>query len=218
MRFAWLGLWMLLGIAPSGATAAPRTFTASLSGANESPANASEGTGSALVTIDDVAHTLRVTAEFGERIDQPTSHDLTGPVTAAHIHVINGPGDANTADTLGPVATQTPIFSGFPSGVMSGTYDWTFDTTLASSYRAGWITDSGGSTAAAESQLFDATADGRAYFNIHTTVFPGGEIRGFLVPVPEPAAAGPVAIAMTGLIAARRRAAAGASSSDRRDG
>ncbi len=63
--------------------------------------------------------------------------------------------------------------------------------TLASSYRAGFITDSGG-IAAAETALFAAIVEGRAYFNIHTTNFPGGEIRGFLQPqqttqpVPEP--------------------------------
>jgi hypothetical protein len=27
---------------------------------------------------------------------------------------------------------------------------------------------------------------GESYWNIHTQTFPGGEIRGFLVPVPEP--------------------------------
>ncbi len=28
--------------------------------------------------------------------------------------------------------------------------------------------------------------NGQAYFNIHTQSFAGGEIRGFLTPVPEP--------------------------------
>jgi hypothetical protein len=114
--------------------------------------------------------------------------DLTAPNTAAHIHVINGPGDANTLDTLGPVATTTPTFTGFPTGSTFGTYNNTFDTLLASSYRAGWITDSGGTTALAEAALFDGIITGRAYLNIHSTMFPGGEIRGFLQPaaVPEP--------------------------------
>ncbi len=60
--------------------------------------------------------------------------------------------------------------------------------TLASSYRAAFITDAGGTTALAELALFTAIADGRAYLNIHSTTFPGGEIRGFLAPVevPEP--------------------------------
>ena len=87
--------------------AATITFIAALDGASESPANASPGTGLALVTIDDILHTLRVQVTFA---------DLTVGNTAAHIHVINGPGDANMADTLGPVATMTPTFTGFPAG------------------------------------------------------------------------------------------------------
>ena len=111
---------------------------------------------------------------------QTTFQDLTTGNTAAHIHVIDGPGDANTADSLGPVATTTPTFAGFPSGMMAGIDNATFDMTLASGCRAGFITDAGGSTALAEAELFEAIATGRAYFNIHTSNFPGGEIRGCL--------------------------------------
>ena len=160
--------------------AAPIVVSATLNGPSESPSNASPGTGFAIVTIDDIADTMRVQVNFA---------DLLAPNTASHIHVINGPGDANTADTLGPVATTTPTFAGFPSGVTSGSFDATFDMFLASSYRAGFITDSGGTTALAEAALFAGIADGRAYLNIHTSQFPAGEIRGFLQPaaVPEPA-------------------------------
>jgi hypothetical protein len=45
----------------------------------------------------------------------------------------------------------------------------------------------GGTTAQAEADLFQAIADGKAYLNIHSSTFPGGEIRGFLVPGPVPA-------------------------------
>jgi hypothetical protein len=162
--------------------AAPIVFNAVLTGPNEEPPNASPGTGSALVTIDDVAHTMQVQVTFA---------DLLAPVTVAHIHVINGPGDTNTADTLGPVATTTPTFTGFPSGVTASNYNSTFDMTLASSYRAGWIADSGGTTALAEVELFAGIMEGRAYLNIHTEQFPAGEIRGFLqlqpAAIPEPA-------------------------------
>jgi hypothetical protein len=34
--------------------------------------------------------------------------------------------------------------------------------------------------------LLSGAAAGRAYLNIHTTEFPNGEIRGFLIAVPEP--------------------------------
>jgi hypothetical protein len=124
---------------------------------------------------------------------------LGSGVTVSHIHVINGPGDANTLDTLGPVATTTPTFTGFPSGVTFGDYDMLFDMTDAGSYRAGWITDSGGTTALAEDELFAGIMEGRAYLNIHTSGFPGGEIRAFLEPVPEPSA---IVLGVLGILAA----------------
>ncbi len=170
-------MFAALWLAAAPAVAAPILFTADLTGAAESPANGSPGTGTALVTIDPVTHLMRVEIAF---------QDLLGTTTASHIHVINGPGDANLLDTLGPVATSTPTFPGFPLGVTAGSYDQTLDMLLASSYRAGFITDAGGTTALAEAALFDAITSGRAYLNVHSTVLPGGEIRGFLRPVPEP--------------------------------
>ena len=84
------------------------------------------------------------------------------------------------------VATTTPDFAGFPIGVTSGTYINTLDLTLSSSYNPSYITANGGTTASAEAALVSAIAAGEAYVNIHTTTFAGGEIRGFLQPVPEP--------------------------------
>jgi CHRD domain/PEP-CTERM motif len=48
------------------------------------------------------------------------------------------------------------------------------------------VTANGGTTASAEAALAASMAVGEAYLNIHTTVVPGGEIRGFLTAVPEP--------------------------------
>ena len=173
---------LLIAVLSWGAplAAAPITFIADLDGPSEAPPNASPGSGFAEITIDSVLHALRVVVTFS---------DLTAFNTASHIHVINGPGDANLADTIGPIATTTPTFAGFPTGTTAGSYDQTLDGTLASTYRTGWITDSGGTTALAEAALFLGITEGRAYFNIHTTNFPGGEIRGFLTPpepIPEP--------------------------------
>lgn len=193
----------LLGIAAAiciaGPLAAgPISFYANLNGASESPATPSPGTGLALVTIDPTAHTLDVSVTFS---------GLLAGNTASHIHVINGPGDANLADTLGPVATTTPTFPGFPGGVTSGTYHPTaFDTLAAGTYRAGWLTDSGGTAAGAEAALFAGIMEGRAYLNIHSSSYPGGEIRGFLQAVPEP---GSVVLALSGFagiaVLSRRR-------------
>jgi len=169
-------LAVTLAVSALPAQAAPIVFSANLTGANEEPSNLSPGTGFTLVTIDPIAHTMRVEVTFA---------GLLAGTTASHIHVINAPGDGNTSDTNGPVATTTPTFPGFPLTVTSGSYDNTFTMTLASSYNPNWVTNNGGSIATAEATLFAGIIDGRAYLNVHSTAFPGGEIRGFLAPVPQ---------------------------------
>lgn len=145
-----------------------------LSGPAEFPPVASPGTGKAEVSMDTILRLLRVQVSF---------QDLLANVTVAHIHA---PIDRNAADPRAAVATTTPTFLGFPAGVTFGSYDETFDTSLASTYRAGFITANGGTVEGAEAALFNALKNGQAYLNIHTTQFPGGEIRGFLDVVPEP--------------------------------
>jgi hypothetical protein len=155
----------------ANATAIPIEYVANLSGPNESPSNDSPGTGFADVTFDLDAHTMRV---------QFTFSGLIGTTTASHIH---SPTAVPIHGKAG-VATQVPFFDGFPIGVTSGTYDMTFDTSLDSTYNPDFVTANGGSVDAAEAALAASLAAGTAYLNIHSTVFPGGEIRGFLH-VPE---------------------------------
>ncbi len=155
------------------AQAAIFIFADNLEGANEVPPNASPGTGFATVTIDTTAHTMRVEVTFA---------DLVGLTTASHVHISTGAPGSN-----GPVVTQTPTFTGFPLGVSSGSYDHLFDLTLASSYNASFVAANGGSTAAAEAALLLGLNAGKAYLNVHSNLFPGGEIRGNLAAVPEPA-------------------------------
>jgi len=177
----------------SVAFSAPISYLANLNGANESPATPSLGTGFADVTIDLFAHTMRVQVSF--------SGLLTGN-TAAHIHCCTLVPGAGTAG----VATVTPTFTGFPGGVTSGTYDNTFDMTLASSYNPAFVSANGGTTASAEAVLTAGMAAGQTYPNIHTTTFPGGEIRGFLVPaVPEPSTLLLAGAALASLTLLRRR-------------
>ncbi|MDQ3686119.1 MAG: CHRD domain-containing protein, partial [Acidobacteriota bacterium] len=45
----------------------------------------------------------------------------------------------------------------------------------------------GGTVAGARAVFLAGLQGGQTYFNIHSNAFPGGEIRGQLQPVPEPA-------------------------------
>lgn len=192
----WIGsalLALLVVVLAPAAQAVPVVFTASLDGASENPPIASPGSGSVQVDFDIVAHTMRV---------QVTFTGLTGNVTLAHIHCCVAP-----PGTVG-VATPTPSFPGFPSGVTSGSYDMTFDLTQLRSFSAAFATAAGGTAADAELALFTGLQGGMAYLNIHTSTFGGGEIRGFLQPasVPEPVTLGLFAFGLAGLaLSARRR-------------
>jgi CHRD domain len=151
----------------ANATATPITYVANLSGATEIPRNDSPGTGSVTAIFDFEAHTLDLHVTFS---------GLTSGTTAAHIH----------APTLAPssgkagVATQVPFFINFPIGVTSGTYDQMFDTLDASFYNPAFLTANGGTPEGAEDVLAQALDQHKAYFNIHSENFTGGEIRGFL--------------------------------------
>jgi hypothetical protein len=171
-------------------------YTVNLDGPSEAPPNASPGFGSATVTVDDVLLTMRLEVTFT---------DLLGTTTAAHIHCCTAVAGVATA----LVATMVPNFTGFPLGVSSGVYDDTFDMTAAGSYNPAFVTANGGTTASAMAALYSGFDDGKAYLNIHSTVFAGGEIRGFLEPdvkaVPEPGTMLLAGAALAGLICRRRR-------------
>ena len=123
------------------------------------------------VTVDDVANTIHFDANFS---------DLLAPTAAAHIHCCTPPG-ANQPVAVGPGTLQD-----FPLGVTSGSYDprsicsMQGPTPLASSP----ISAAALSTACAMDH--SAAIAGETYFNIHSDLFRGGEIRGQLSVCPNP--------------------------------
>ncbi len=163
------------------------SYVATLDATSESPPNASPGIGDAQVDVDTGANTMHVHIDFS---------GLLGTTTASHIH---SPTATPLAGTAG-VATTTPYFADFPIGVTSGTYDTTLDMALSSSYNPSYVTANGGTTAGTEAALLASLAAKTAYLNIHTTVVPGGEIRGFLIPVPEPSTLALLVVGAVGLL------------------
>jgi hypothetical protein len=138
-----------------------------LSPLNENPPHPeSSANGTAVVTWDTVTNQMTVHVVF---------NGLTTPNTAAHIHCcVDPPGNAG-------VATTVPTFTGFPSGAISGTYDHNFDMNAAGSYNPAFVTAQGGNVTSARDALLAGMLKGQSYLNIHSQLFGGGEMRGFLL-------------------------------------
>ncbi len=154
----------------------------------------STGTGSAVITFDTDTLSMDVDVSWS---------GTSGTSTVAHIHCCTAsPGTGNAG-----VATQLPSFTGFPTGITAGAYSATFDMSLAASWNPAFVTANGGTPTSAFNALITGLDGDRAYFNIHTSTFPGGEIRARLELVPEPAAAMLIGSGLV-LLALRRRSRA----------
>jgi len=130
------------------------------------------GTGDILLTLDTDLNTLRVEGNYA---------GMSGTLNNAHIHCCTAtPGTG----TVG-IAVGTP----FTLGASAGSFDLTFDLALTATFNASFLAANGGTAAGAAGALIAALNAGTAYLNLHSTTFPGGEIRGFPTLVPEPATA-----------------------------
>lgn len=162
------------------------------SGPAESPPNGSPG--SSVATFDIEGDIMTADVPF---------RDLLAGTTMAHIHC------CTTAAFTGVAPIAIP-FTDFPLGVTSGTYSASFDLSDATIYDPAFLAAFGGTPASAGAALIEAIASNEAYLNIHTSQYPAGEIRGFLVaaPIPEPATWGMLGMGLAGLgmMARRRRA------------
>jgi len=184
--YAMMGL-ALAAMAALPAEAVQSTFVTTLTGPSENPPNASTATGSAVIVFDDVLLTMNVSTSFAGLIG--------GSAAAAHLHCCAAP-PANVGVAVG--------FTGFP-GATSGTYNNTFNLATGG-FNVTFLGNNGGTAASAFAALLSGVQAGQSYVNIHNPTFPGGEIRGFLAPIPEPET---YALMLAGLaavaVAARRR-------------
>jgi hypothetical protein len=187
-------LFAALAALSSSARAHEEFFFANLTGSGATPPNGSPGVGTALITFDLDLVTMRIEIQFS---------GLTSNTTAANVHAATALAGTGTAG----IATAPPSLSGFPLGVTNGTYDQTFDMTVAGSYNPAFLTISGGTVSDGLNALIFALEQNKAYLNIETASFPGGEITGFFAPVaaPEPGTLALALLGGAGLLVRRRK-------------
>ena len=149
------------------------------------------GSGSADVTFDSVSHVLTYAGSFS---------GLSGTATQAHFHCCTAVPFAGTAG----IAVDSPSLFGFPVGATSGAFNSFLDLDDPNNFNATFLSGAGGTTDLAIAKFLAGISSHSVYLNIHSSTFPGGEIRGFLVPEPGTVALALLAFGAMGIVRRRR--------------
>lgn len=154
-RFAWMGIvaWAGLGsVSCNNALEGKEVFMADLSGAEEVPARSTGANGSAQFIVE------------GNQITYAIEIDDITSIIQAHIHT-GAPG------VNGPV--RLFLYPAPPATLPAPLVTVTDKTILVEA-----TVDSSFVNGVTYEELLAAMRSGNAYVNVHTTQFPGGEMRG----------------------------------------
>ena len=165
---------------PMVSGAVTKVYTLNLDSSQEVPANLSPAVGSAQITVNDTADTISFVL---------TAFTLQGAFGNAHIHGQAMPG--SNADVVFGLLSNADA----AGQVMVGSFAIPNSYALVGSNKATTFADA------------INAAPWMFYVNLHTSAFPGGEIRGQLAPVPEPSTYAMLlgGLAVVGFLASRRR-------------
>jgi hypothetical protein len=172
----------------AGSATAVTLLTATLTnGAENPPTNPTTAAGAprssfgtATFVINDAMTSMTFSATiFGIDVTGTQTADPNDNIAASHIHAA----PTVTPTTNGPVVWGffgSPFNDNNPNDAVMTP----FTTGVGGTFSGKWDAPEGNNTTFAD-QLANILG-GHAYINFHTTQFPGGEIRGNIVAVPEP--------------------------------